>query len=158
MTIITSVIVDDMPQRDGRRFVRERHTDQYGVIQEVTYLAEALEDVAVAMASRVVMIEQQVINGELETNASLALSDLAFQPPTLRYCTALQLRNHIRLIYAAGKGFHLCRLAWYIQRLGLTDNQLKSMFGVNDAGLPAVKAKLSSLESKYDDVQAQVGS
>ncbi len=50
--IITSVILWDLPQSDGRRVVREQHTDDAGGIQTFDYVAETDTDINAKLAAR----------------------------------------------------------------------------------------------------------
>lgn len=52
MPITSSTIAWDRPQRDGRRDVREQHTDHNGVQHHVDYLAEPAMDVNAVMTAR----------------------------------------------------------------------------------------------------------
>ena len=53
MPILSSRLAEDSRQIDGRRWVREQHTDQMGVIHEVVYMAEAKQTMdLVASAGR----------------------------------------------------------------------------------------------------------
>lgn len=158
MAITASQIIEDRAQVDGRRYVTELHTDHIGKQHRFTFLVPAAFDASAAMSARAVALVAHLADQELALNESRALAEgLVFTPPTFVYCTAAQARARVREIYATAASFVVCRLAWYIQRLTLSDNQLKAMFSVNDAQLPAVKTKLSNLEAKYIDVVAQVG-
>lgn len=156
MSIVNSTIIEDRVQADGRRCVRERHVDHLGRAHDATYKAASGANVAAAMAARVVKIDAMLVERELNENEARAL-DGPFVGPTLQFCTAAQIRTRIRELYRTATAYGLCRLAWYIQRLSLTDNQLKTVFGVNDAQLPALKVKLAALEAKYIDVLDEAG-
>lgn len=60
MTIVTSVIISDDVQADGRRDIRERHTDDLGDIYPAHYLGEANTDANAVMLARVPFIEAQI--------------------------------------------------------------------------------------------------
>lgn len=48
--IVSSVIVLDNLQTDGRRIIVEQHTDDQGVVQELSYMAEINTDVNAKLA------------------------------------------------------------------------------------------------------------
>lgn len=73
MSIVNSEILEDRAQVDGRRHVRERHTDHLGQTYEVSYMAEAGADVAATMAARVPILEAQLAELELAANESEVL-------------------------------------------------------------------------------------
>lgn len=48
MSIVSSIIVDDAPQKDGRRYITERHTDHLGKVYDVQYTARVNDDAQAA--------------------------------------------------------------------------------------------------------------
>ena len=66
MPIVSSRIAEDSRQIDGRRWVREQHTDHVGVVHEIVYMAEVGQVVnLVASAAR---IEAQLVEAEIVAN------------------------------------------------------------------------------------------
>ena len=152
--IVSSVIVEDRAQRDGRRAVRERHTDQLGLVYDVAYFAEPGTNASAMLAPRAAQIDADLTASEIAANESRAFDQ---QPATLSYSTRDQFLARLRQRFQTAISWDAVRLGKYIQSLGLTDAQLKSMFSVNNAQLVTLKAKLASLANKYDDVTAQQG-
>jgi len=73
MPIVVSRLAEDSRQIDGRRWVREQHTDHVGVIHEVVYMAEVGQVVdLVASAGR---IEAQLVEAEIAANEAEILSE-----------------------------------------------------------------------------------
>jgi hypothetical protein len=66
MAIVSSTIVEDSRQIDGRRWIRERHVDQLGLEHIVMYLCEAAFDVPTAMAARAIQISADLANAEIQ--------------------------------------------------------------------------------------------
>lgn len=64
MPVVSSSILEDRPQRDGRRSVRERHTDHAGRTHDVTYLAEPGDDVETVMLARVPSVNTSLAEAE----------------------------------------------------------------------------------------------
>lgn len=62
MPIVSSQIVEDRAQIDGRRSIRERHVDHAGNEQFVSYLADAVANVAQTMSDRVAQLSDAVDN------------------------------------------------------------------------------------------------
>jgi len=58
---MTAEIIDDAPQADGRRYIRERHV-AYGVTQEFVYLGDAETNAEAVMAARAVDLPNQVLS------------------------------------------------------------------------------------------------
>ena len=64
MSIVASSIVEDRPQRDGRRAVRERHEDDSGAVCFVDYLAEAKANAKEMLSIRVTQLEEAAVDRE----------------------------------------------------------------------------------------------
>ncbi len=154
MSIVNSVIVENVVQKDGRRSVRERHTDHVGVPHFVNYMAEAGANVNTALAARVAKIEAQLASAEVDDNVQRAMDQLS---PVFVHSTVNQFRAELRRRFKDASGWDLVRLGKFVNSLGLTDPQLTALFGVSGAALTALKAKLVALAAKYDDVIVQVG-
>ena len=77
--------------------------------------------------------------------------------PSFNYTTPAQFRDRIRRAYKNARGFRACRLAFYISSFNLTDTQLKNLFEVTNAQLPALKTKLANATQRYNDVIVEAG-
>ena len=73
------------------------------------------------------------------------------------HSTVAQLRSRLRTEFRTATKSRALRLARYINGLGLTDNQLKTLFGVNDAQLPPLKNRLSNQASLCDAARSAAG-
>ena len=154
--INASVIVSDNVQADGRRYIRERHTDAAGQVVEIVYLAASDTNAASVMAGRVALIDALLKQNELDRNLANALSDSA-PAPTIVYSTKLEFGAVLREAFKQSKGRDTVRLGWYISQFNLTDNQLKSLFSLSDAQLAIFKPKLITWTAEYNAMQAEVG-
>ena len=156
MSIVASIIIEDSPQIDGRRWITERHTDHVGKTHFITYIAGLLDNVTTTMTARVSQIETSLENQEIEENMDRATGD---GPVDIKlvYSTVLQNRNRLREIYRTASAWQLVRIGWYINSLGLSNAQLGGLFGVSGAQLTALRTKLANLATKYTDVIAQIG-
>jgi hypothetical protein len=67
-----STIIEDRPQTDGRRAVRERHVDDFGVEHFVVYMAESGADVEAILPSRAAQIEADLAAAEIAANLAEA--------------------------------------------------------------------------------------
>lgn len=155
MPITSSIIVEDSAQNDGRRSIREKHIDHLGVNHFVTYLAESGTDEEANLANRVAQIEENLKQSEINSNVSKALNgELTF---TFNHSTVAQNRTAIREVFRTATRWELITLGWVIHTLNLSDTQLKNLFGVSDANLPALKTKLSNLATRYEEALTLVG-
>ena len=73
------------------------------------------------------------------------------------HSTLAQFRARLRARYKDATRSEALRIAKYVNSLGLTDNQLKSLFGVNDAQLTALKNRLSNQASLCDSARSAAG-
>lgn len=156
-TITSSVIVEDAAQKDGRRYITERHTDHVGGTYEVRYIALAAADVNATMTARVATIEAELAENEIRKNLDNAVSDGSFVAPTTVHCTVAQIRARLRELYQTPSGWKAVCLGRYINSLGLTDQQLSSLFGVNGAQLTALKTKLANATTRFNQVTSEAG-
>lgn len=68
MPIISSKVVEDQPQVDGRRSIHELHVDHLGEIYDVFYMAAEKDDVSAVLATRATQIEDDLAAAELAAN------------------------------------------------------------------------------------------
>ena len=152
---LTSTLLGTSSARGKTRLVF-RHEESPDVFGPFVEFRPQGVDANAYMATHATALTEALVEWELQKNLANALIG-PFVPPTFRWCTAAQARARVRDAYRVATSFEVCRLAWYIQQLGLTDNQLKNMFNVNDAQLVTLKAKLANLEAKYNDVSDEAG-
>ena len=69
MHIVASQITEDAPQADGRRYVREVHTDSGGTQHQFTYLANADFDANAALAARAVGLPNAILRAAEDREA-----------------------------------------------------------------------------------------
>lgn len=156
-TIVSSVATADaVAQKDGRRHVREVHTDSLGATYEFTYLAEVGADTAAIAAARAPGILPGVQRRELSQTIAGNLS-LA----SIRYSTAAELRAAIRALYKDARGRELARLAtWIANRIDageVTDAQLQAAFAITAPQWATLKARMQTLRTEFADLEAAAG-
>lgn len=150
MAIVSSIIDFDHAQKDGRRLVRERHTDNQGAVSIVNYVAETSANASTIMAGRVATLEAMLIAWELDWIAT----NLP-EPPVLKYVTITQLGAYVRARFKDAKGPEVGRVAaWLLNR---TDAQLRTAFGITQGQLDALKTRLQAMVDKYNASEAMVG-
>ena len=74
-----------------------------------------------------------------------------------KHSTVGQFHAAIRSEFRSATRGRALRIARYIHGLGLTDTQLKNLFGVNDAQLPVLKTRLSNQASLCDSARSAAG-
>ena len=68
MSIISSAITEDAVQADGRRYIREVHTDHVGQEHHFTWMAEAEQDADAVLSARAVWLPGYLEQQEIEAN------------------------------------------------------------------------------------------
>jgi len=71
MPIISSRIAEDSRQIDGRRWVREQHTDHVGVVHEIVYMAEVGQ--VVDLAASATRLDVRLTEAEIAANEAEVL-------------------------------------------------------------------------------------
>lgn len=90
MPIVSSEIIEDSPQADGRRWITEQHVDQLGLAYEFRYLADADADPAGRLASRAAELDAELTAVEIAANLSAVLADGPAAQLTFSYSTQVQ--------------------------------------------------------------------
>jgi hypothetical protein len=157
MAIVSSTIIEDAPQRDGRRHVCERHVDHAGLIHFIRYLAEQAADVSATMAARVAAIEAELKERELRRAVRAALEDGPAVQPTLHWSTNTEFGLALREFYKTATQRDACRIGWFVTQFNLTDNQLRTFFGLTAGQVAAARTKLSALATQYESLLTAAG-
>ncbi len=140
--IVSSKIIEDRAQRDGRRDVCELHVDHLGVSHEFRYLAESAADVAAVMVGRVSQLNAQLASHEIAHNLD-SIETRGEGSPATEFTTVTQTIAEVRIRFQQAHGLAACRIAKWL--LGRTDAQLRAAFGIN---LPQVVSLRSRLQAK----------
>lgn len=157
MAITSSAIIEDRAQIDGRRWITERHTDNLGIQRFVQYLAEAGADVQAAMSERLTQFIADIKKREIDRAIANALEDGPAVSPTLNWNTNTEFGLALREFYKTANQRNACRIGWYVTQFNLTDNQLRTFFGLTAGQVTAARAKLNALSDQYTSLLAAVG-
>lgn len=129
MPITSSVLSTGHAQRDGRRYVREIHTDHLGVQHVVEYLWDGVSDQNATMAARAVRIAEALAAAEYAERVSVDGWD-----GPLAHQTGAQFADKLRAEYRISSRERVCYLAWWLQRRinegTFTDAQVRNAFGM----------------------------
>jgi hypothetical protein len=132
MSIVSSVAVVGHLQRDGRRYVTERHTDHLGAVHAREYLAPFGQ----TQTERDALLAQHATEFAL----SLAVAEYLLRvsedgwPGPLEHQTAAQFADKLRFEYRESVRERVCYLAWWLLRRinegSFTDAQVRNAFGM----------------------------
>lgn len=153
---MASQILEDRAEADGRRAIREQHTDNLGLLYDVLYLAEAATDAAAMLTTHATNLAAQLQTNEITANVQRALLQ---QTWTTNYSTLTQFRAALRAFYQTCSSWDATRIGNFINSLNLTDAQLASIFGFANPStqLTNLKNLLAAQASRYAAVAADAG-
>lgn len=156
MTISSSVISSDSAQADGRRYIREVHTDHLGREHVVLYLAPASWDAAAVMAARVAGLETGMRDGEIASNIANVFSLGAFATVTLDYSTGAQNAAAAREAYKSASSFQAMMMGDYLATL--SDAVLRNIFGLTQNQVTTLRTnKLTPASEAATAMRAMTG-
>lgn len=116
-------------QKDGRRYVRETHTDNVGLAHVVEYLAAVGVDYVAVRTARALVIAEQIAAQEAEDQDQRAVLTLVYQTAAE---FAARFWAKVRNTYQGGDKITFARLIWWlIERINdgsITDAGARTTF------------------------------
>jgi hypothetical protein len=156
MAIVSSVIVEDAIQRDGRRWVREHHTDHLGIVHAIAYLAAAGFDAAAALLARVATLEASLREREIAANIASIVTEGRFAVTTFVHSTVAQNRAALREAYRTATRVEAIMVGDFLNTL--TNTQLQNLFNLTGAEVTTLRTnKLAPAAAAADDIRASTG-
>jgi hypothetical protein len=161
MGIASSAIIEDRPQRDGRRAIRERFVDSEGAEYFRSYLCLEGDDPTATLATRATELEAQLAAAELDADEALFFGDGDFSGadinPTysFKFVTAAQVLVRMRVRFATATGLDALRIARVLAKL--TDAQLKNLFNYTNPQTSALRTKLNNMLALIATIRSQAG-
>lgn len=141
-------------QKDGRRFVIERHTDDAGLEHVVEYGPTDSVDYQTTLLARAAQLDEYLADHEF----AACVEDGTVR---IQYQTAAQFAARFRQKYRAASREEAARLAtWIIDRITaaqLTDLQVRTAFGLTTTQYSAMKTRWTTLRTHWLAVQAAAG-
>src|SRR4051812_30602330 len=101
MPITSSTIIEDAAQRDGRRWIGERHVDDLGLVYVFRYMVPAVFDAAAALAARAVQLAADLKASEIARNIDAIKADGSLASYSLLWSTAAENFAALRGAYQA---------------------------------------------------------
>lgn len=156
MTIVSSVIVELSPQRDGRFWSAERHTDQLGIAYEFRSLLNANANATTVMNGRVASINETLRATEIITNIAAILADGQLATTSLNYSTAAENFAALRFAYQTATRTEAIFIGDFLS--SLTNNQLATAFGITLAQVTTLRTnKLTPAAAAATTIRASTG-
>jgi hypothetical protein len=155
MPILSSIVVWDQTQADGRRWVRERHTDQLGIAQFRDYLANVGVVIADGFPAIVAILNQALIDSEIQQNLVRIYEAGAAAVVTVQHATLADIRAALRVAYRTARREQAFALGAFLNTL--TDAQLGTLFGVSGGALTALRTRLQTKAAQWTAYVAAAG-
>ena len=152
MTIVSSVVSEDVIRRDGRRDIVERHTDHLGIAHVVRYMAEFGQDIASLLAQHAIQIAKALRDNELE-QARDSLEDGADPSTvTIEHSTRNQMRRFLVRHFLRSQTRPAIRVIRLIDNL--TDQQLRNLLNIGQARVDAIRSRVTALKALKPSLDA----
>ena len=145
---MTSLIISDTIQIDGRRHIIERHVDDFGITHDYFYMAESNTDVNAIMTARVATLEAQLVEADIQLNIQRILEG-NYGEVINKYATLTDIRAALRNFYQTATREEVGRMAGFL--LTLTDAQLRTLFNMTQSQVNQLKTRL---QARFDELTA----
>lgn len=154
--MLSSTYTVDAPQKDGRSYVREKHTDAANIVRDYNYLANAGADYAALLTAHAALLDAQLASEEFFTQLN------SLDPLVLKYQTKTQFAQTFRALWKDSIKTVCAYLAyWLIEHINsgdFTDAQVQSVFGLTTTQYNNLKStKLIPYHDAWAAALAAVG-
>ena len=156
MSIVSSIIADTAVQIDGRKWVRETHTDNIGLKWERNYLAGALDDLNAALAAYAVILAANITAQEIASNLSAVLANGSLAVPTFVYSTQSANLTALRAAYTTATRNDAIMIGDFLS--SLTDGQLQTIFSMSAGQVTTLRSnKLTPAATLAASIRSATG-
>lgn len=129
MSIVSSSILSDSPQRDGRRWIVAQFIDQIGQAYTQTYLApNSGFDIATRLTADAATIDLQITLNEIAANINAIQTLGSLAAPTFVYSTVAANVSALRGAYQNATQVQAIMIGDFLN--SLTNGQLQTAFGM----------------------------
>jgi hypothetical protein len=151
VSIVSSTFVAGHAQIDGRKYVRETHTDHLAVLHIIEYLSAVGADNDAILAAHAIRLAIILRDTQAQNNLDKnSIADWIFE-----HVTVAQMRIALRLAYRDATRFEAARLARFVNELTIA--QIENVFSVNTATATLIKSRALNLATKYDELNVAAG-
>lgn len=156
MAIVSSVIAANDAQKDGRRWIRERHTDQVGKVWERVYLTTAGADINAALATFATQLALDIRDAEIASNVAQIVMLGSLASPTTVYSTGAQNFAGLRTAYQFATQTQAIMIGDFLS--SLTDGQLQTAFGMTAGQVTTLRTnRLTPAANTASTIRAAAG-
>jgi len=156
MPIVSSQIASDATQSDGRRWIRELHTDHLGIKHERNYLSRALWDAFAALTEYATQLATNLKQAEISGNIARIITKGSLAVTVLDHSTVDENFSVLRTYYKTATELEAIMSGDFLS--ARTDAQLKNLFGYNQAQVDNLRStKLTPAAQSAAAIRAAAG-
>ena len=155
MSIVSSEIITNDLQGDGRRKIVERHTDHLGVESLAHYRAEPGFDVDARLLARALVLEEGHNEHERHRNVRKILNGRPPGSVTFDYTARPVFHDRLRELYAKATGTDSLYISRYFDTL--TNALLRDIFGMTNPQVNQLRERFAVDIAIIADINAAVG-
>jgi hypothetical protein len=156
MSIVSSETVSTSVQRDGRRRVEERHVDHLGVEHTRSWLAEAADNLAAALAAHAVTLVEVLRQREITSNIADILVNGSLATVTFQHSTAAENRSELRETYRTATRTEAIFIGDFLS--SQTNATLQTLFNMTNTQVNTLRTnKLTPAASAAATIRAATG-
>ena len=156
MTIVTSTIISQTPQADGRIAVREQFVDQLGNIFDRFYLALPTDNLSAILASNAIDLAAQQAASEIANNINQIFTNGSLAVTTFNYSTQAANFAALRAAFLTATRQDAIMVGDFFN--SLTSAQLQAAFSISAAQVTTLKTnKLTPAATLAASIRANVG-
>jgi hypothetical protein len=154
--ITSSITAEVSTQRDGRRWVLEKHLDHLGIEHVRHWLATANDDLVAALANYAQRLLDALRDAEIGRNIGNVLADGRLAVTTTGYSTNLENINALRAAYQSSTRTEAIFIGDFLG--SLSDAQLRNAFDITQAQVTTLRTnKLVPAENAANTIRASTG-
>lgn len=154
MPVVSSEIVQDVAQADGRRSVIERHTLADGTTRDFSYLADADLDANAVMAARVPELNSSLTQTEIESNIASVLANGAAAVTTFLEGTQQQSIRAMAERFASLGPYQVVLLAEFLA--AQSDEGLTTIFALDPVSIAMLRGGVAQLVGGIEALRGMV--
>lgn len=156
MPIVSSTVSEEVAQKDGRKWVEERHTDHVGLVYVLRYLASSGVDINAVLSARATQILNDLVRTEIAANLSRILADGSLANVTIVYATLADIRTALREAYQNATRLDAIMLGDFLS--SLTNGQLQTLFSMSAGQVTSLRTnKLTPAATEAASIRQTTG-
>ena len=157
MAIVSSSVISDDIQVDGRHRVYESHIDSNAIAHIRTYLGASNVNTATELAAYAILLAIMLQSAEIDTNITQISQFGSLASPSFLQSTIAQNAAALRAAYATATQYQAIMIADFLSTK--TDAQLQAAFSLTAGQVTTLRTnKLTPAAAEAASIRATIGS